>query len=85
MALYWAFSKGLRQGNLFSLYLFAIVMKALSCLLKRAKVKGFLSGWQLRGQGGEGVEVSHLSFINDILVFCESSQDQLPYLSWMLM
>ena len=34
---------------------------------------------------GEGLEVSHLLFANDTLVFCEVSHTQLMYLSWLLM
>ena len=37
-------SRGLRQGDPLSPYLFVIVMEALSCLLKRAKEEGFLPG-----------------------------------------
>lgn len=51
-----------------------IAIEALSCLLKMAKVGGFLSGWQVRGIGEEGVEVSYLLFADDILLFYE------PYL-----
>ncbi|RVW96306.1 putative ribonuclease H protein [Vitis vinifera] len=60
-------------------------MEALSCLLKRAKEGGFLSGWQLSGRGGGGVEITHLLFADDTLVFCEPSTDQVSYLSWLLM
>lgn len=50
-------------------------MEALSCLLKRVKVGGFLLGWQVRGKGEEGVEVSHLLFADDTLLFYERSLD----------
>ena len=33
---------------------------------------------------GEGVEISHLLFTNDALVFSEPSQDLLTYLSWLV-
>ena len=37
------------------------------------------------GRAGEGVEVSHLLFADDTLVFYEVSQDQLSFLCWLLM
>ena len=50
-------------------------MEALSCLLKRARIGGFLLGWRVSGRDGEGVEVSHMLFTDDTLVFCEPSHD----------
>ena len=38
-----------------------------------------------RIRGGEGVQVSYLLFVDDTLVFCGASKDQLLYLSWILM
>ena len=37
------------------------------------------------GRCGEGVEVSHLLFVDDALIFCETSKDQLLHLHWVLM
>ena len=81
------FSKawGLRYGDPFSPYLFVIVIEALNYLLKRAKEGGFLPGWKIRGRGREGVEVSHLLFVDDTLVLCKPSLNQITYLSWPLM
>ena len=50
-------------------------MEALSCLFKKAKEGGVLSGWQLSDKGGAGVEITHLLFADDSLVFCEPSID----------
>ena len=73
-------SRGLRQRNPLSPYLFVIAMKALSCLLKRVVDGSFLTACKVRGRGGEGAQVSHLLFANDTLVFYEASQDQMTYL-----
>ena len=55
-------SRGLRQEDLISPYLFVIVMELFSCLLKRAISGGYLSGWRVRGRSGEGILISHLLF-----------------------
>ena len=78
-------SKGLRQGDPLLPYLFVIAMEALCCLVKRAVNGGFLTACKVRGRGGEGAQVSHLLFVDDTLVFCEYSQDQMMYLCWALM
>ena len=56
-------------------------MEALNCLIKRLVNKGLLKGYQVRGKGGEGVNISHLLFVDDTLVFCEASEEQMTYLS----
>ena len=78
-------SRGLRQRDPLSLYLFVIVMEVLNSLLKRAKEGRFLLGWQLSGREGARVNITHLLFADDTLVFCEPSIDQVCYLSWLLM
>ena len=65
-------SRGLRQRDPLSPYLFVITIEVFSCLLRRAISEGFLSGWRVRGRSGEGILISHLLFVDDILVFCEA-------------
>ena len=74
-------TRGLRQGDPISPYLFVLGMEALSCLINRAVRGGFLTDCRLRGRGGNGIQVSHLLFADDTLVFCEDSQDQMAVLS----
>ncbi|RVW78982.1 Exonuclease 1 [Vitis vinifera] len=72
-------------GDPLSPYLFVIGMEAFSRLILRAVRWGLLSGCRIKGRRGDGTLVSHLLFANDTLVFCDTSQDQMTYLSWLLM
>ena len=78
-------SRGLRQGDPPLTLFFVIAMEVFSCPLRRAINGGYSSGWTVRGRSGEGILMSHLLFVDDTFVFCEASQDQMTYLSWLLM
>ena len=60
-------------------------MEAFSCLIKKAIDGGFMSGCRVKGRSEEGVQISRLLFADDILVFCQASQDEMIYLSLLLM
>ena len=78
-------SRGLRQGDLLSPYLFVLGMEALSCLLSRAVEGAFLTGCKIEEDLGEGLVVSHLLYADDTLLFCGADADQMVYLSSLLM
>ncbi|RVW46326.1 LINE-1 reverse transcriptase-like [Vitis vinifera] len=77
-------SKGLRQGDPLSPYLFVMGMEVLSALIRRAVGGGFVSGYNLKGRGGLVMEVSHLLFADDTIIFCEAKKEYLTSLSWIL-
>ena len=78
-------SRGLRQGDPLSLYLFVIGMEVFSILVDKATFGGFLSGFKIDNRYGEELQINHLLFANDSLVFCSDLRDQLAYLNWILL
>ena len=78
-------SRGLRQGDPLSPYLFVIGMEALSCLLQRAVEGNFISGCRFGGRDGGEIVISHLLYADDTIMFCDAKADQLMYLRWTLM
>ena len=62
-------SRGLRQSDPLSPYLFVIAMEFFSTFLKRVVDGGFMSGCKVKGRNEEGVHISYLLFADDTLVF----------------
>jgi len=70
-------SRGLRQGDPLSPFLFIIVTEALSRLTKKLEESGLLAGFLV----SEGAPpISHLQFADDTLFLCEANYLQLRLL-----
>ena len=78
-------SRGLRQGDPLSPYLFVIGMEALSGLLKRVVEDNFISGCKFVGRGGGELIIFHLLYGNGTVMFYDANLEQLMYLGWTLM
>ena len=78
-------TKGLRQGDPLSPYLFVIGMEVLDVLIRRTVDEGFLLGCNIRDGSKSSLNISHLFFVDDTIVFCEASKKHLTHLSWILL
>jgi exonuclease III len=63
-------TRGIRQGDPLSPYLFLLCAEALSALLTRAERKGVLTGVPT---SKKGPTLSHLFFADDSLIFCKAN------------
>ncbi|RVW25010.1 hypothetical protein CK203_114200 [Vitis vinifera] len=72
------------QGDPLSPYLFVMGMEVLDVLVRRVE-GGYLSGCTIRGGSRPTLNISHLFFADDTIVFCEASKEQLTHLSWILL
>ena len=68
-------SKGWRQGDPLSPYLFVISMEPLSCLLKRVVEGNFILGYKFGGRDGGKLVISHLLYADDTILFYEANSE----------
>jgi len=76
-------SRGLRQGDALSPLMFIVVMEALSKMLSSAVDSDRLSCFSV-GSRPSMINISHLLFADDILVFYEANPDHLRFLRVLL-
>ena len=72
-------SRGIRQGDPLSSLLFLVVMEVLSRMLKKTEEGGFIHGFQVGANLGDRLEVSHLLYANDTILFCDACPEQVTY------
>ena len=63
-------TKGIRQGDPLSSYMFILCVKGLGTLLYKAEKEGTITGLPI---AKEGTKINHLFFANDSLLFCRAN------------
>jgi hypothetical protein len=77
-------SRGVRQGDPLSPFLFVLVMEAFSRMLGAFISRGLISGFTVGSSEPNRVNVSHLLFADDTLVFCEANESQIRHVGALL-
>ena len=81
---YFGGSRGLRQGDPLSLYLFVLGMEAFSLLVDKVVEGNYISRYKFKGRNGLERHITHLLFTDDTLVFYKDTKEQMSYLSRIL-
>jgi hypothetical protein len=77
-------SRGVRQGHPLSPFLFVLVMEVFSRMLGAFTSKGLISGFSVGSSELHQVNVSHLLFADDTLVFCGANASQIKHIGALL-
>ncbi|KAF5473789.1 hypothetical protein F2P56_005747 [Juglans regia] len=82
---YFSSSRGLRQENPLSPFLFDIVMEALSRMVEVVVGAGLILGFSVGTNSSGPSTISHLLFADDTLIFCEAVGEQIQILRVVLL
>jgi hypothetical protein len=84
LTVFFGSSRGVRQGDPLSPFLFVLVMEAFSKMIDAVYSRGLISGFSVGGRNQDRMDVSHLLFADDTLVFCGADSSQISYLDALL-
>jgi hypothetical protein len=70
-------SRGIRQGDPLSPFLFVIVMEAPSRMMEAIEASGLVAGFSVGSRNNPGLSVSHLLFADDTLILCGADEEHL--------
>jgi hypothetical protein len=81
---YFGSSRGVRQGDPISPFLFDLVMEVFSRMIGAITSRGLISGFSVGSTDQNRVVVSHLLFADDTLVFCGADVRQIRHIGALL-
>lgn len=77
--------RGLRQGDPLSPFLFIIAMEGLNGMVRTTMQKKWLKGFQLGNIQGVNVEICHLLYADDTVIFCDPEAGQVSFIRMILL
>ncbi|WMV59774.1 hypothetical protein MTR67_053159 [Solanum verrucosum] len=72
--------RGLRQGDPMSPFLFLLAMEGLNYMVRKANEMGWIRGFGAHTNRANNMEVTHLLYADDSLVFCGAEVSQIRHL-----
>jgi hypothetical protein len=81
---YFGSSRGVRQGDPLSPFLFDLVIEAFSRMIGAFTSRGLILGFSMGSNDMTRVVVSHLLFADDTLVFCGADESQIRHIGALL-
>ncbi|WMV29916.1 hypothetical protein MTR67_023301 [Solanum verrucosum] len=76
--------RGLRQGNPLSPFLFILAMEGFDSMMRIALQNRWIKGFEIGNSRGEIMEVCHLQYADDTVIFCEPKVEQIGYIRMIL-
>ncbi|WMV25045.1 hypothetical protein MTR67_018430 [Solanum verrucosum] len=70
-------NRGLRQGDPLSPFLFILAMEGLSNLFHTARANGWIRGFKVGENTRNNLEITHLQYADDTLVFCGAVKEHM--------
>lgn len=72
--------RGLRQGDPLSHFLFILAVEGYHNMMKVAIQSSWIKGFKMRNLSGEEMQICHLLYADDTVIFCEAKVEQVAYI-----